>query len=308
MTKNDLIDTGRAVLNEIRLPGNNKHQIFLKREDLIHPEISGNKWRKLKYNLKFAIENNYTSVLTFGGAYSNHIYAAAAAAKMFGLKSIGIIRGELPVPLNETLKFAGDCGMELYFLNRTDYRKRNEVSFQQEIAKKHGNPYVIPEGGTNRLALLGVAELLDEINTDYDYLSTPVGSGGTIAGLIEGLKGNKIILGFPALKNGGYLVKDINNLLNRLYDNWLLIPNYHFGGFAKIKPGLVEFIKSFEDLNGIKIEPIYTGKMLYGINDMIKKGYFSEPKRIIALHTGGLQGLAGMEPKMNKLTEPLPFK
>ncbi len=286
-------------------------KVFIKRDDLIHDAISGNKWRKLKYNLIEAGIRGYKTLLTFGGAYSNHIYATAAAGKTFGFKTIGIIRGEEHLPLNPTLTFAKQQNMEIHYLDRTTYRNRNNADLQNEIALQFDNPYVIPEGGSNLLALKGVEELVGEIDINFDYICSAVGSGGTLAGIICGSNNNYKVLGFPAIKGGEYLndiilsfVKDYNPAVaGQIINNWKLIYDYHFGGFAKINFELIQFIYEFEKINNITLDSIYTGKMFYGIYDLIKKGYFNKNETIIAVHTGGLQGNAGMEKKIEKLLE-----
>ncbi len=276
---------------------------------MLHREISGNKWRKLKYNLIEAKNLDLNQLLTFGGAFSNHVYAVAAAGKIFGFKTIGIIRGEEHLPLNPTLQFATSCGMELHYLNRTAYKNRNDKNFQTEIAEQFGNVYIIPEGGTNSFALEGVAEIVAELDINFDYLFTPVGSGGTLAGLVYGLNGRKNIVGISSLKNGNYLTKIVAELIEMkmpdVPDNWRIIFDYSFGGFAKIKPALVEFINHFSSLNSIELDYIYTGKMLFAVDDMIKNNYFSKGTNIIAIHTGGLQGNTGMQRKINKLTKEI---
>ncbi|MBZ0178072.1 MAG: pyridoxal-phosphate dependent enzyme [Melioribacteraceae bacterium] len=301
------IDIDKSVLQRIILPNNNSEvTVYLKRDDLIHLEISGNKWRKLKYNLLEAKKNGYGRLLTFGGAFSNHIYAVAAAGKIFEFKTIGIIRGEEHLPLNPTLKFAVESGMELHYLKRSIYRNRNDKNFQAEIAEQFGNVYIIPEGGTNDLALDGVAEIIDELYVDFDYIFTPVGSGGTLAGLVYGLNGKKNVVGISSLKNGNYLNQIVGDLLKKKLpvapDNWRIICDYSFGGFAKIKPILVEFVERFYSLNAIELDYIYTGKMLFAVDDMIRNNYFSKGSNVVALHTGGLQGNAGMQSKIKKLT------
>jgi 1-aminocyclopropane-1-carboxylate deaminase len=282
-----------------------KHiQLFIKREDCNHPTIQGNKFRKLKYNLAKAKAENTTTLLTFGGAFSNHIYATAAAGKAFGFQTIGIIRGERIEPLNDTLQFAEDNGMQLHFISRSDYRQKNESDFINKLKAKFGDFYLIPEGGSNELAVKGCTEIVDEIEIKYDYLCSPIGTGGTIAGLIKGAKNESKVLGFPALKGGDFLRKDIEQLLKEekeIYENWKLINDYHFGGYAKFKPELIEFINTFKAKHEIQLEPIYTGKMLFGIYDLIKKDYFPKNSKIIAIHTGGLQGIVGFNKRFGKL-------
>lgn len=276
--------------------------LFIKRLDLNHPEISGNKWFKLKYNLIEAAKNNYKTLLTFGGAFSNHIYATAAAGRILNFKTIGVIRGEEHLPLNPTLAFVKKRGMEITYLNRTSYRDKYNSDFLSSLKSKYGNFYLIHEGGTNSLAIKGCKEIFDDINTPFDFICTACGTGGTLAGLISELKENQTAIGFPVLKGGGFLNNDINNLLKTSTGvenkNWQLITDYHFGGYAKIKDELIEFISEFEYRNGIKLEPIYSGKMLFGIYDLIKKDYFPKGSIIIALHNGGLQGLEGLKNKL----------
>ena len=277
-------------------------ELYIKRLDLIHPEISGNKWFKLKYNLIEANRNNFNIMLTFGGAYSNHIYATAAAGKIYGIKTIGAIRGEENIPLNPTLTFARDCGMEITYVDRASYRNKYNKEILSSLKTKYGNFYLIPEGGTNQLAVKGCKEILDDINIKFDFICTACGTGGTLAGLVSGLTTNQTALGFPALKGGDFLRNDISNLLKiskSTHNNkWQLLTDYHFGGYAKITKELIDFISDFEKENGIKVEPIYTGKMLFGIYDLIKKGFFPKGTKIIALHNGGLQGLEGLKQKL----------
>ena len=299
------IDTKESVTQKVKLPNsNNEMEVYLQREDLIHPFVNGNKYYKLKYNLQKAKDENFNTLLTFGGAFSNHIYAVSAAAKLFNFKSIGIIRGEEYKPLNPTLQFAVNNGMELHYVNRTTYRKRTDSKFREEIAKQFGKVYIIPEGGTNELALKGAAEILNNISIDYDFVCSPVGSGGTLAGLICGLKDTKEAIGFSALKGGEYLSETIKQLLPptiKQCNNWTINDHYHFGGFAKINKELIEFMELFNIENKITLEPLYTGKMMFGINDLIAKEFFSKGSKIIAIHTGGLQGLNGMKPIIERL-------
>ncbi|WP_242929516.1 1-aminocyclopropane-1-carboxylate deaminase/D-cysteine desulfhydrase [Pontibacter vulgaris] len=293
-----------APLQKISDPVLQQHgvELWLKREDLLHPTISGNKWRKLKYNLQQARQLAKDTLLTFGGAYSNHIAATAAAGAEFGFKTIGIIRGEEHLPLNPTLSFATFCGMQLQYVSREDYRKKQEPEFLAELSAKYNQPYLIPEGGTNALAVKGCTEIISDIAIDYDYICCASGTGGTIAGIIAGLQGQKQVLGFPALKGGEFLQQEIEQLIlaynGKQYSNWQLITDYHFGGYAKVKPELLAFIKQFQEQHHIPLEPVYTGKMLFGIYDLIRQGYFPEGSRVIAIHTGGLQGNAGFKERL----------
>ena len=277
-------------------------KLYVLREDLIHPEISGNKWRKLKYNIKEAKEKGVETVLTFGGAFSNHIAATAAAGSVFGIKTIGIIRGEEKLPLNPTLQLAKDNGMSFKYVSREAYRNKNEKAFIDELKSEFGAVYVIPEGGSNALAVKGCAEIVDNINIEYDVICCACGTGGTIAGIISST--NKQVLGFPALKGGEFLIEDIQQLLlkyeerfNKEIENtsWELTTDYHFGGYAKIKPELVAFVKAFKTENKIELDLIYTGKMLFGLYDMIQTSNQFDSKTIVVVHTGGIQGNKGFK-------------
>ncbi|MCR6642163.1 MAG: pyridoxal-phosphate dependent enzyme [Sporocytophaga sp.] len=266
------------------------------REDLNHPLISGNKYWKLKYNLEKAKELGKPSLLTFGGAHSNHIYAFAAAGKAFGFETIGVIRGDECRELSSTLKFATECGMKIYQVSREQYRKKTDASFLTELSEKFGDPFIIPEGGSNELAVKGCSEMIENLQFSPDFLCSPVGTGGTLAGMIRGKKGKSKILGFSALKGGSFLKKDIENLLGEdVFANWEIIDQYHFGGYARFTPDLISFINDFKKQFSIPLEPIYTAKMIWGILDMLSKDFFPENSEIIAIHTGGLQGLKGFE-------------
>lgn len=266
-------------------------QLHLKREDRLHPTISGNKFHKLKYNLIEAKAQGLTTLLTFGGAYSNHIAAVAAAGLECGFQTIGIIRGEElidKVVNNSTLRQAQDNGMQLRFISRSDYRRKTDADFIEHLKSEFGTFYLIPEGGTNLLAVQGCEEILTEQDQqDFDYLCCAVGTGGTIAGIINSSNDTQKVLGFPALK-GDFLFDEIRQWTTRT--NWDLCLDYHFGGYAKTTPELLDFIENFQAKTHIEIEPIYTGKMLFGIFDLIEQGYFPANSRILAIHTGGLQG------------------
>ena len=274
--------------------------LYMLRLDKIHHDISGNKWFKLKYNLEEAKRQNKNTILTFGGAYSSHITATAAAGKEFGFKTIGIIRGDelnappLPSALgrekNKTLEFAESCGMQLRFVSREKYKKfRTDPN---QLINQSVNYYVLPEGGTNALAVKGCAEIVSHINIPFDYICCPAGTGGTIAGIISSLKENQKAIGFSVLKGGEFLKSEIEKLLTSLLppSKGELNTAYHFGGYAKHTPEFLKFISDFEKENTIPLEQVYTGKMMFGIYDLIRKKYFEDGKTIIAVHTGGLQG------------------
>ena len=279
--------------------------LSIKREDLIHPFISGNKYRKLKYNLLQAQQEKQTTLLTFGGAFSNHIAAVAAAGKEYGFRTIGIVRGEElegKVAENPTLQFARNCGMELDFISRETYRKKEEPEFLENLNKKWGSFYLLPEGGTNALAVKGCQEILNEADAEFDFICCAVGTGGTISGLINSTKSHQKVLGFPALK-GDFLNEEIRKFVTN--NRWELIKEYHFGGYGKITSELVGFInKQFLETK-VPFDPIYTGKMFFGVIDLIQKNYFPKGSKILLIHTGGIQGIQGMNIQLKNKKSPL---
>lgn len=292
---------------KIDLPILEEKEVFLliKREDTIHSLISGNKYRKLKYNLLEAQEHGHNTLLTFGGAYSNHIAATACAGKESGFKTIGVIRGEELKGnwhKNPTLKLAHEHGMEFHFISRKDYRNKNDKTFLDGLKNLLGDCYIIPEGGTNALAVKGCEEILTETDSRFDVICCCVGTGGTIAGLINSTQTHQSVWGFPALK-GDFLKEDIRKFARN--ENWELCSDYHFGGYAKIDAGLIDFINTFKKETGIPLDSIYTGKMLFGIFDLIKKDAFKRGTQILAIHTGGLQGIKGMNLALKKRNLPL---
>lgn len=268
-------------------------QLYIKRDDLIHPLVSGNKWRKLKYNLAQARAENHHTLLTFGGPYSNHIYSTAAAARQFGFRSVGIIRGYRQALLTPTLQFAEAMGMQLVFATHEAYNTKNatDILHRAEIALP--DFYSIPEGGTNEYAIKGVAEIVPQLNIHYDVLCTACGTGGTLAGLVSATENNKTVIGFSALKGEDTLTEKVKSLSGNTSTDFSINFNYHFGGYAKVNDALIDFIKTFRTKHNIQLEPVYTGKMMYGLFDIISKDYFEPGTTIITLHTGGLQGLCG---------------
>jgi 1-aminocyclopropane-1-carboxylate deaminase len=284
--------------------------LYLKREDEIHPFISGNKYRKLKYNIFKAQELKQTTLLTFGGAFSNHIAAVACVGKEYGFKTIGIIRGEelgenLETTLyqNPTLKTAAEHGMRFDFVSRNAYRLKNTKEFMQDLQAKFGDFYLIPEGGTNALAVKGCEEILKPEDTNFDVVCVSIGTGGTISGVINSLHSHQKVIGFPALK-GDFLTQEIEKYIVR-NEKWSLNNDFHFGGFAKINVELINFINNFKKETNISLDPIYTGKMMFGIVDLIKKGFFDTGTRILAIHTGGMQGVIGMNLRLKQKQLPL---
>ena len=282
-----------------------KVSLFIKREDKIHPLISGNKYRKLKYNIKKAKIAQYQTLLTFGGAFSNHILATACAAHENGLQSVGIIRGEelaFKWRDNPTLKKAAALGMQLKFVSRNDYRNKHSDEFIEQLKAEYGHFYLLPEGGTNGLAIKGCEEILTEEDSRFNVVCSSVGTGGTIAGIINSVSLGQKVIGFPALK-GDFLIEDICKFATN--GEWNLQMDYHFGGYGKVSVELINFINDFKKETQIPLDPIYTGKMMFGILDMVKKDKFERDAKILAIHTGGLQGIVGMNKILKKKNLPL---
>ncbi|MFK5973706.1 MAG: pyridoxal-phosphate dependent enzyme [Flavobacteriaceae bacterium] len=282
-----------------------KISLCIKREDLVHPHISGNKYRKLKYNLIEAKTNAFTTLLTFGGAYSNHIAATAYAGKQYGFKTIGVIRGEELSEKwkeNPTLQLAHEHGMQFKFVSREIYRKKESSDVIGQLKEEFGPFYLLPEGGTNALAIKGCEEILVPEDVEFDIICCSVGTGGTIAGIINSTHSKQKVLGFSALK-GDFLNEDIRKFVQK--ENWTLQTEYHFGGYAKLNTALIHFINDFKEKTQIPLDSIYTGKMVYGILDLIKKDYFLSGTKILAIHTGGLQSVGGMNIKLKNRQLPL---
>ena len=272
----------------------NEITLHIKREDLIHPFISGNKFRKLKYNLLKAKEEKKTKLLTFGGAFSNHIAAVAFAGMENNFETIGIIRGdelESQIYENPTLLFAQECGMKFQFVSREEYQNKTTDLFIEKLKNIYYDFYLIPEGGANLLAVKGCEEILTEKDSQFSHICCSIGTGGTISGLINSAQLYQKIIGFPSLK-GDFLSDDIRKFAVK--SNWEFVTDYHFGGYGKINEELVRFINDFYHQTKIPLDPIYTGKMMFGIVDLIQKGYFPKGSKILAIHTGGLQGIKGM--------------
>jgi len=279
-------------------------KVQIKRDDIIHPIISGNKWRKLKYNLSHIKQsNNINGVLSFGGSYSNHIHALAFACYQQKIPCVGIIRGEEAYADNFTLTWAKHWGMKLHFVDRKTYRLRHDTDYLLQLQQDFPNYFIVPEGGSNELAIAGVEDVINELSqqTDYDTLITPVGSGGTLAGLISGdskINGNNHkLLGVAVLKGADYLVNNIQALLPNYaknHDNWKLFSGFHRGGYAKFSSIDATRILEFGHVTGVDFEPVYSGKMILALLDLLERGYFAKGERIVLLHTGGMQGLGGM--------------
>ncbi len=265
-------------------------EVWLKREDLIHPEVPGNKWRKLKYNLAEAAKRGDRTLLTFGGAYSNHIRAVAAAGRTCGLSTIGIIRGEEHLPLNPSLEYAAQQGMRLSYLNREEYRRKADPEVIESLGHSFGSFYLLPEGGSNELAVRGCAEIPAEIHVDFDVICCPCGTGGTLAGIAAGLRPGQRAVGFSALKGAGFLDEEVTGLQQRAFGgrrgDWRIEHRYHFGGFAKKNAELQVFIGDFHARHGLNLEWVYVAKMMHGICALAQAGAFEAGSRVVAVITG----------------------
>ena len=265
-------------------------RLYLKRDDLIHPEIPGNKWRKLKHNLEAATGLEHGTLLTFGGAYSNHIRATAAAGSFYGLATIGVIRGEEHRPLNPSLAYATSRGMTLTYLDRTSYRRKHSAEVVEALHRQFGDFYLVPEGGTNELGVRGCTEIPREIDLDFDVICCACGTGGTLAGIAAGLRTEQKAVGFSVLKGAYSLDSEIDQLQLRAFGsnsgNWTVEHDFHFGGFAKRTPDLEAFISSFEDRHGLKLDWVYVAKMMSGVFTLVEDGAFAPGTSIVAVITG----------------------
>ena len=288
-------DTPKEISNqEVQYQFPRGIRLTIKREDKIHPFVSGNKFRKLKYNVAQAIHLGKHTLLTFGGAYSNHIAAVAAVGRLEGMKTIGIIRGEelQGQALNsQTLLRAQKDGMKFRFVSRELYRLKATSGFLNELNTEFESAYIIPEGGTNEFAVQGCEEILDTEDSVFTHIACSAGTGGTASGIIRVSNDNQRVLVFPAVK-GDFLLSDIATYTHKT--NWDLITAYHFGGYAKVTDELITFLNEFYVKTGIPLDPVYTGKMVFGIFDMISTLQIPDNAHILAIHTGGLQGIQGM--------------
>jgi 1-aminocyclopropane-1-carboxylate deaminase len=271
-----------------------KHvKLFIKREDLVHGPAHGNKYRKLKYHIQEAIQKGRSSLITLGGAFSNHIYAMAYAGSMLKIPTVGYIRGETD-DRNPTLKQARAWGMELRFIARADYKFLYTACGIEMLEKRHPEAYIIPMGGTHPLALRGMEELVYEVkkqtNMTFDYWACPIATGGTGAGLVSGLAGQSRVIGFNVLKGLGLDTLQIALPVLRDVNAFTFIDS-HYGGIGKFSGALIQFIIEFYEATRIFLDPVYTGKMMFKLLELIKTGYFDEGTTILVMHTGGLQGI-----------------
>jgi 1-aminocyclopropane-1-carboxylate deaminase len=265
-------------------------RLYLKRDDLINGDIPGNKWRKLKYNIEAAGAEGRGVLLTFGGAYSNHIRAVASAGYYFGFSTIGVIRGEEHLPLNPSLSYAANLGMRLAYLDRAAYREKMRPESIEMLHEQFGDFFLLPEGGSNENAARGCAEIAAEIGLPFDVICCPCGTGGTLAGLAHGLAAGQRALGFAALKGGEFLQRQVEELQVHAFGessgNWMIEYGFHFGGFAKRKPELDLFIADFRQRHGLSLDWVYTAKMMYGIYALAGSAVLPAGSAVVALITG----------------------
>ncbi|MGJ6960474.1 1-aminocyclopropane-1-carboxylate deaminase/D-cysteine desulfhydrase [Streptosporangium sp. G11] len=268
-------------------------RVILKRDDLVHPLLPGNKWRKLKYNLARAAELGHETLLTFGGAYSNHVRAVAAAGARFGFRSVGVIRGEEHLPLNDVLAFAADSGMRLVYMDRTTYRAKDTAPVVEALRREFGRFYLLPEGGSNEEAVRGCAELPGEIDVPFDVVCCPVGTGGTLAGIAAGLAPGRRALGFSVLRGGRFLASDVARLQTAAYGevsgNWAIDCDFHAGGYARRAPELDAFADDFARRHGMSLDRIYVAKMMWGIFTLAERGAFPGNTTVVAVVTGSMR-------------------
>lgn len=280
------------------------YTLFLKREDQIHPMVSGNKFRKLKYSVQDMMKSSKKAILTFGGAFSNHIAATAAMGELTGIPTVALIRGEelqQSVESNPTLKYASECGMRFIFMSRKDYREKENSNVLKAYVPDLDDHYIIPEGGTSHLAVQGCSEILSDSDTAFDQVAVAVGTGGTFAGILNSLQPDQQGLGLSVLK-GTFQKEFISEFSENV--NYKLTDDYCFGGYAKIDSELIRFINKFKEITHIQLDPVYTGKMMYGIMKLMKAGFFRKNSRILAIHTGGLQGIEGMNLRLKSKNLP----
>ena len=304
------MESSRNQIINLKLLDEKGLTLVVKREDEIHPYISGNKYRKLKYNLEEANKQGFKRLVSFGGAYSNHISALSFAGKNYGFDTFGIIRGdelghdiEKTLAQNPTLRFAHENGMKFKFISREAYRQKDDPDSMEAMKSELGDFYLIPEGGTNDLAIKGCEEILTKDDEKFDFICVAVGTGGTISGIINKITEEQTVLGFPSLK--GEFLEAIIKARTRPLKQWELIHAYHFGGYAKINKNLISFINDFYQQTTIPLDPIYTGKMMFGIMDLVQKDFFNRNSSILMVHTGGLQGIEGMNQRLLKKKLPL---
>ena len=277
----------------------------LLRLDMIHPLISGNKWFKLSYALDEVLRSDCRRVLSFGGAWSNHIHALAFAGYQLGIETIGVIRGERPQALSETLVDAERWGMTLHFCSRAEYRCKTDEAFVEQLRVVFGEFHLLPEGGSGPRVIQGCSDIMRQFNaSEYELICCACGTGGTLAGLLAAKPGCTRLLGVAALKGGGFLYQDIRRLLAEAGvadpQGWSLALDDHEGGYGKLSPELAGAIEYFENHTGVGLEPVYTGKAFLALRRALLRGELESGQRVLLVHTGGMQGMRGMKEKLRR--------
>lgn len=285
----------------VKLQGGDDVRIFVKREDLTHPFVGGNKWRKLKYNLETFNQSGKSQILSFGGAWSNHIAALAELGALKEIPTIGVIRGEEPTRYSATLTRAKSKGMHLHFVSRSHYREKESDGFLEHLSVKYPDALVIPEGGSNLDGAKGCMEILSHEDEQFDVIACACGTGTTLAGVAASLSKGQEAWGFPIFKEGDYLAPAISKTIDELggtEGEWKLITDYHFGGYSKVTDELIGFMRDFYDRNQMALDPVYTAKLFFGVWSIAKQSEALRGKSILLIHTGGMQGLAGIEQRL----------
>ncbi|WP_332874146.1 1-aminocyclopropane-1-carboxylate deaminase/D-cysteine desulfhydrase [Bowmanella yangjiangensis] len=276
-------------------PGSEQVELFIKRDDLIHPIISGNKWRKLKYALLEARQKGVAEIISFGGGHSNHLHALGYCCQQLGIQLMALVRGDYSQNPTPMLRDLYQWQAQIIYLDKATYQQRSQSDFIGAWQAAHPNAMIVPEGGSQAQALPGVAEILQEQEQKFSHIIVPVGSGGTLAGLIQARQiqhqDNTQLLGIAALKGEGYLEELVTNLLPQSAPtNWHIEHRFHFGGYAKSTAELHTFCQTFRSHTGIGIEPVYSGKACWALKQKLAEGYFPQGSRVLLIHTGGLQG------------------
>ena len=287
------VDESKIFIQDVPHFGSEEQQISMLRLDAMHPIISGNKWYKLQYNLEAAIQQNCAGILTFGGAFSNHLIATAAAAQANNIESIGIVRG-IPEPQNKpnsVLQQCQDYGMKLVFISREEYAQKDSLPFLEQLNNHYPQYYIIPEGGANEAGRKGMQAMMNHIPKAFDYIVLSVGSGTTFAGLRNVLPVHQHLLGFAPMKGGKYLTEEIKRHIQSQQDvHWEIIDRFHFGGFGKTTNELNSFMQEFTEQYGFELDRVYTAKMMFGLKQMLSENAFPAKAKILCIHTGGLTG------------------
>ena len=279
----------QQIFSELYL--NNEIEVFVKRLDLIDPFISGNKLFKLKHNVDRALLEKKNMLITFGGAFSNHILATAAYAKKKNIDCLAIVRGEEYFELNPLLTLAKKYGMKFCFVSRKEYAKRNDNNYVSELIRKYKKAFIVPEGGNNKLGVLGAEEILEKQDKSFDYIICPIGTGATLSGIVNSSNRSQKVIGINCINDTKDINKNISQKTNK--NNWEIINEFNFGGFAKFDNVLTEYLKKFKLNNKITLDLNYTTKMFFGFEKLIERRYFQRKSKVLLIHTGGTYGNLG---------------